>query len=443
MKTDARLAIIRDEIVAVDGEAPSPDSPRDKHLKMGRSPFRFFRGSPALYYADLASGVVTVPAALLGSVLQTRIQGDCHFSNFGFLTEEGSHSDRVIWCPNDYDDACGGPAVWDLLRFAASLPLAAAHARGVLAGTYEGEEIDEDGEAPDDEQALAAIGDFLHAYASKCSAIAENPDERDTVPQGFGKKHALGKLERKALKRTAGGKKFDTKSTLAKAVEIHDGRLMFRDNPDKYVRLSAEEVGEIVHAFRPYVDDEILDVVRRIGQGTGSLGMDRFYLLIGPGTLDERRLYLNHIVEVKQQRPAAAIRHFPDIDPINRMTAAHLTIDCQRTMQRRPDMVLDEVMWRGSPWLVRSRHHAREGLDPEDLVQEDPGKFLGQVATACGAALALAHSRGDRRSTDFEQAMVKALCARTRDILAEAAMGYAARAAEDWRLMRHMLGHGG
>jgi hypothetical protein len=49
---------------------------------------RFLRGSAQLYYADLASGALQLPPALLSRVPPTAVMGDCHVSNFGFLTGE-------------------------------------------------------------------------------------------------------------------------------------------------------------------------------------------------------------------------------------------------------------------------------------------------------------------------------------------------------------------
>lgn len=442
MSDTRRARLVAEELAAVDGAAPSAENPLDKHLKMARSPFRFFRGSAQLFYADLAAGEVRVPEALMAAPL-TRVQGDCHFSNFGFLTEEGSHGDAVIWCPNDYDDACVGHAGWDLLRFCTSLLLATEYTIGLCRGSYaveDGEDDVPEGAAPSTAEARAAIAAFADAYRATCAAIVDDPDERDRAVRGFDKKHALGKAERKARKRTAGGKDFGEKSTLAKATEVHDGRLRFRDRPDRYARLPKEQAAAVAEAFRPYVDDTVLDVVRRLGAGTGSADLDRFYLLVGPRDLDAGRLWLNHVVEVKRQRPAAALRHFPDLDPANRLDPAHLTVDCQRLMQRRPDLVLDEAQWSGHHWLVRSRHHARVGLDPEVLICRQPGPCIAEYAAACGQALALAHARGDRRSTDFEAAMAAALAVEeTVQALTEAAAAYAERVTGDWTLLRGML----
>ncbi|WP_462163094.1 DUF2252 family protein [Pseudoalteromonas xiamenensis] len=105
----------------VDGKAP--DQSIAKHLKMATSPFYFFRGSASVFYADIHSNHLSLPNELL-SIPLTTIMGDCHVSNFGFISEEGAHGETLIFAPNDFDDACIGHAAWDLLRYLVSLPLA-------------------------------------------------------------------------------------------------------------------------------------------------------------------------------------------------------------------------------------------------------------------------------------------------------------------------------
>ena len=172
----------------------------------------------------------------------------------------------------------------------------------------------------------------------------------------------------------------------------------------------------------------------------GSVNVDRYYLLVGPeGEMTEDELALAHVVEVKRQREAALIHHFPTLSPVNTLEAAHLTVDCQRQMMRRPDLILDELVWDDAHWLVRSRHHARLGIDPEALLDaQSPKRALSDHVRACAQTLARAHARGDRRSTRFEAAMVTALDAGAADLL-DAAEAYAERTVEDHRLLRRLL----
>ncbi|WP_315982954.1 DUF2252 family protein [Aliamphritea spongicola] len=144
--------------------------------------------------------------------------------------------------------------------------------------------------------------------------------------------------------------------------------LRFRDRADKFQRLSAETYQTLEQAFAPYMDDAVLNIVARLDAGTGSVNMGRYYFLVGPADYQgQQDLNLCHIVEVKQQRKAAPLFYFDDLSPVNRLNPAHLTLECQRRMQRFPDLVLDEAEYEGQHWLVSSRHHAKVGLDPENV----------------------------------------------------------------------------
>ncbi|GAB3013573.1 DUF2252 family protein [Bowmanella dokdonensis] len=411
-----------------------------KHHKMARNPFVFMRGAAQLFYADLASGELVLPPSL-ASVPLTTIMGDCHLSNFGFLTEEGSHGDQIIFSPNDFDDACLGLAGWDLLRFCLSLSLCSEYCQGVSQGRYQADPKYLNRPPVDERQAEKAMQAFLDAYLNMCKASVDAPECRMRAMALFEKPHLLAKQQKKAVARAAGGEEFASKSALAKAVDIDGSPLKFRDRPDKFRRPAPDRQQEIYRVFSPYMDDAILDVVERLNAGTGSVNMQRYYLLIGPPDYQGREdLPLCHIVEIKQQRQAAPLHHFPDLSPVNGLNPAHLTVICQRRMQRRPDLVLDEVEWRGAHWLIRSRHHARVGIDPERVGLGDKAVAGGFIdyAMACGQALALAHCRGDRRSVRFEVSMAEAL-PRVRQELLNSVTFYARQCLQDCQYLHEML----
>jgi hypothetical protein len=233
----------------------------------------------------------------------------------------------------------------------------------------------------------------------------------------FAKSHVLHQAQKKAKRRTSQGSQFLTKSTLAKLVDLAARPLQFKQDPVKFVRLSPEQYQQVATSFRPYVNDEILDIVTRQGAGTGSMNLQRYYLLVGPaavgpaGDASNADLALCHVVEAKQQRRSAPLHFFAELSPVNQLNDAHLTVDCQRLMQRRPDLVLDEHYFAGAHYLVRSLHHANVDLEPTDICLHPtaPGQQLLDYASACAEALALAHSRGDRRSVHFEQAVAATL----------------------------------
>ena len=362
-----------------------PGSGLEKHLKMSQSPFVFLRGASSLFYADIQTGLLPLPDAAQQLPL-TAVMGDCHISNFGFFSEEGSCGEQIIFAPNDFDDACIGHASWDLMRFIVSLFLCADHCAGVKAGDYpaaEGISKTTVGQT----QTQAAAQAFLQSYTETCAQLASGQLDYTTVADHFDAEHILFKRFRKALQRACNGDEFSSKSSLAKAADLQQQPLQFRDLSEKFQRLSASEYAAVKQQFAPYVDDQILDIVTRLGAGTGSVNMQRYYLLVGPeqpAQAEDWPLY--HIVEVKLQRAAAPLYYFTALSPINQLNHAHLTLTCQRRMQRNPDLVLDEVEWRGAHWLVRSRHHAKVGIDPVHIAAGKRARNGGFVAYAaeCG-----------------------------------------------------------
>ncbi|MER2490477.1 DUF2252 family protein [Catenovulum sediminis] len=412
-----REALLNETFKRVDGYLPEEGVA--KHQKMAIDPFLFFRGSAALFYQDLASTLLKLPENILNWPLTTII-GDCHISNFGLLSEEGSHGDTVIFAPNDFDDACMGHAAWDLMRCLVSIHLAGALDRV---------------RCPADIHEIAQHK-FLDAYRKTCKKLAKNKINYNYVLDNFAKQHVLHKAFKKAHSRTCKGAKFNSKSSLAKAVDLTQETLGFRDNPERFKRLSRQQYQAAEKAFAPYVDDNIIDIVQRLGAGTGSVNMQRYYLLVGPTQKsDPDTHHLYHIVEVKKQRQAAPLYYFPDLSPVNQLNPAHLTVMCQYRMQRNADLVLDELLWKKSHWLIRSRHHARVGLAPEDILQTGKAKHLVQYAQACGQALALAHARGDRRSHLFEKMVADTLPDLKADLLQNANQ-YANQVIADWQWLQ-------
>lgn len=434
-----RQALISAELERVDGVAPQARPVLDKHAKMTLSPFQFLRGSAQIFYADLATGVLRLPELFWTAPL-TRIAGDCHLANFGFFSEEGNYGDTVIWAPNDYDDAAEGPAGFDLMRYCVSLFLAADYLNGLVAGRYSSDKSFEINSPPGGKDAARAARAFLKAYRKTLEQIAADPEHRDGAVKRFDKDHFLRKPLEKARARAPGSRKFEKKSAVAKLTVRTRSRFRFDPASDKFAPVDLALADELEEVFRPYLEDSILDVARRVGAGTGSLGLDRFYLLVGPDEAPGAASFREtHVVEAKQQQIPALIHHFPDLSPVNRLAPARLTVDCQRRMLRRPDLVLDDVIWNGSAWLLRSRHHTWLTLDPEDLLKaKDPVNALKDYAKACGSALAYAHARGDLRSVRFEQAMAVAVDTSGAELIT-AAKAYTELVKSDHGLLSDMI----
>lgn len=415
----------------VDGVAPG--SGLKKHRKMTISPFVMLRGASSVFYQDLANMTFRLPDEIESWPL-TMVMGDCHVSNFGFFSEEGSHGEDVIFAPNDFDDACVGHAGWDLLRFGTSLLLCTDHCQGIVEGRYQPLEPLNKNKVVEASEARLALTAFWQSYRDTCQQLLDKDMDYRHVLQNFPEEHLLYKLEQKARRRQVGGEDFLSKSSLAKAVDLEQRPLRFREIPEKFKIIEDGSTYRLIEqVFSPYVDDTIHHIVERVGAGTGSVNMKRYYLLVGPEDVTPEDLGLCHIVEVKKQRAAAPLFEYQDLSLTNLLSPAHLTVNCQRRMQRNPDLVLDDVLWRKAHWLVRSRHHARVGIDPDNIAcgKRAINGGLREYATACGAALALAHGRFDRRSQRFEQA-VAATSDTTWSELEQLQIDYAQQVIEDW-----------
>lgn len=441
VEASLRLSQLQQEFIRTDGADPAT-APLVKHRKMIQSPFRFLRGSSGLFYADIHRRLLPLPKALCDVPL-VRVMGDCHLANFGFFTEEGSSGDRVIFGPNDFDDACVGHAVWDLSRFAISLLLAADYCRGLAGGRYQSDDsVDfRDVKVATEQDGEKAMLAFFREYQQELLRISDDPERRFYAQDDFPKEHLLKPYLKKAIKRSAAGEHFLTKSTLAKTVDFTQKPLRFKADAGKFTRLSEQDYQRVLTSFRPYVDDDIVDLVARQGAGTGSLNLGRYYLLVGPKKWQNNEdLALYHVVEAKQQRRSAPLAFFAELSPVNQLNDAHLTVDCQRQMQRRPDLVLDELQFDGAHYLMRSLHHANVDLDPEDICLHatNPGLSMRQYAQACAVALALAHSRSDRRSCRFEQQMAAALNQHQAE-LADVCRQYAQQQMQDCQLLQQLL----
>ena len=264
-----RKDVINSELARIDGAHPENDVTINKHRLMVMNPFRFLRGSASLFYADIKNGVIPLSDSLNAKALRTFIIGDCHISNFGFFTEEGSQSDKVIFAPNDFDDACHGPAAWDVLRYLVSLNLAQHYCQGVLANSYHSDALNSNQiglmQVATPEQVYQAQQAFLLSYIDTLKGIIADPNLRQKVLGKFPKGHVLRKAAKKARNRAPLGKDFFIKSTLAKAINTTSARPVFNKPSQKLKPVSAQLRKDIISQFSAFVDDCILDVAERVG----------------------------------------------------------------------------------------------------------------------------------------------------------------------------------
>ncbi|MFI9326354.1 DUF2252 domain-containing protein [Kitasatospora sp. NPDC052868] len=357
--------------------AKDPAAFRVKFRKMAASAFAFYRGTAALYYADLVDGPF---AGHGGTFLDERtsrvwIHGDLHAENFGtYLNAEG----RLVFNVNDFDEAYVGAFTWDVQRLAASLALI-GYAKALS-----------------DETITRLVTSFAAAYRSR---IAAHVSSGDATP--FTLDSATGPI-------------LDTlrRARLQTRVALLDGDTVV-DGWDRRFRLGGGAIeldeptkAEVLAAFDAYLATlppasrtrpeslKVKDVVGRRGIGIGSAGLPSYNLLL-EGHTDA--LENDVIIYMKQGQTPAVARHVTDPAIAGYFEhEGHRTVISQRALQDHSDPWLGHTTLHGRGQLVAEVSPYAADLDWTDL-NELPE--LLAVTEYLGHATATMHAAADESSS--------------------------------------------
>ncbi|MFF2910280.1 cadherin-like beta sandwich domain-containing protein [Paenibacillus sp. NPDC057934] len=272
---------------------------------MGANEYTFLRGTHSLFKSDLASGLIPSPASIIAGWkdkdILTYTQGDAHIQNVGTFNDS---KDLMVFSLNDVDSAGIGSFYDDLIRFVTS--------------TYVVKyDKDSSGIANLQDADFRDVSKtFLDTY--KDTLIEINNDNR-----------------KKATKLTKSNVTAYTQGVMDKVSKVSypealqkllgkralNGRLNIDGNPDKFELASEAEVASLkadwenykvqVRGSFPNLSDDqfnayftIKDIVRRIHQGIGSIGVERYNVLIeGPSNANTDDILL----DVKEQTRDAYI----------------------------------------------------------------------------------------------------------------------------------------
>lgn len=349
-----------------------------KFDKLAGSRFSFFRGTALLFYRDMAGEDAWMPTVLAA--------GDIHPENFGVMP----NADNVpIFGINDYDEVFYAPFTWDLKRGATGFMIAADEIGGYGHG-----------------KRCKIIRSFVHGYVDRISAYATDHSEgdsdlrEDNAPELIAgliesaKSGGRAKwLSKKYYNETATGFK-----SSSKLVPISSRRDEFQELIDRYVEESGIAVPERAGAMR------VKDVAERRGQGTASLGLVRYYVMIeGPLTDASDDILL----ELKQARRSALEGLVPPSEHLVEGNADRV-VHGQRVQLVSGDRFYGSIKHRGISFLVRERSWFRDDIDLDDL----SFKQWRSYARICGEVLAHAHALSDEAGLldhDVEPEIVEAI----------------------------------
>lgn len=339
-----------------------PEAWRGKFRKMAVTPFAFYRGSAALFYADMIRDEEPFINEKTGRIW---IQGDLHAENFGtYLNSKG----LLVFDVNDFDEAYVAPFTRDLKRLVASLALIGFQ------------------KALSDDEIRAMITTLVKNYIEQVARFANKQADSNfalTLQNTGGK---LLELLQKSRAKTRVDL-LDSSTT----IENYDRR--FAHNKIQGP-VDDTALAKVVQAFEKYlttipqrkrfgnVSYRVKDVCAARGVGIGSAGLKIYSLLLeGPTETLENDI----IISMKDAQPAAPSRVITD--PAIRKTFVHdghRTVLSQRALQAYAD-----------PWLGyteldgRGRFVAEFSPYTGDLEWDDLNKmsdilemlgYLGQAA---------------------------------------------------------------
>ncbi len=356
-----------------------PQAYRRKFRKMAADPFKFYRGSAPLFYADVADDDDPWADERTSRVW---IQGDLHAENFGTYMDGAG---ILVFDVNDFDEAYLGHFTWDLKRLAASLALIAF------------------AKALSDDTVRDMVTAFVTSYAEQVRSFAEGDTDRSfrlTLETTQGELHEVLLAARLASRlELLGG---------LTTVEHHDRH--FADGPGVR-RLDDAEREQVEAAYADYLETiperkrhhsisyRVKDVVGRMGAGIGSAGLPAYNLLIEGNT---QALQDDVVLTMKQGKVPAPSQVVTD----ERVRSyfehqGHRTAVSQRALQANADPWLGWCTLGGEGQVVQEMSPYQADID-WDGVQE-PDEIL-PLLVDLGRATAKVHCVSD---ADSDQDLVR------------------------------------
>jgi uncharacterized protein (DUF2252 family) len=348
----------------IDLIAKNPGGATAKFDKLAGSAFAFFRGTPGLFYRDLVDSDARMPVVLCN--------GDVHPENLGVMQDADGELDFGI---TDFDEAYPAPFTWDLKRCAAGFELAARE-RGL-----------------DADQSRAVAEAVARGYLEAMQSFHGTEQENELRYTADNSPKLIRRLLRRAARKEREAflkKRVDLRSqTFLKTPEIHplpELKPQFQQAMDGYRKTLPGGKHARKRKF------QVKDVALKTGSGTNSLGMRRYYVLLG-GRAPERSV----ILELKELGRPALARFAPQ-----RTAEVHDAESTARVGEAREiqdvggDRYYGIVEMDGKAYLVRERSPHKSALKWQRLGAD---RFI-EYARVAGAILAQAHARADEHAGD-------------------------------------------
>ena len=400
-----------------------------KYQKMATSPYIFYRGTNHLFWKDFA-GSWRLHQFGGASWSRTWLQGDSHVYNMGAFKHQG---ENVCFGFDDFDDSLVADYQYDIWRFAISIVLDCWDR-----DLHDSDEID------------SALDTFSSSYLL---SFKETIKAKKLLAKRFTSSNTCKPLA-KFLEKT------QEKSSRRKMLEKwtsgeHDRH--FELNSDKVRALDSPRREQLIDALGSYRERrnelmgleysdcpmQILDVVERLGAGTGSLGNQRFYALIRD--IDKQNQDHDFILDIKLQGQPTAYGYLSqeETDEYNNNFFNHAVrhADAYTALSDFPDHHLGWVSLDNGSYSVRERCPYKRDFDTSKLSSKE---FL-LMAQQWGEVLALKHRRAARRLNQNQETspleeklktIAESHCWEFKFFIRSLAQPYAQQVRRDWEAFR-------
>ena len=339
-----------------------PEGAQEKFDKLAKSAFTFFRGTALLWYRDYAGTDAHLPTVF--------VVGDVHPENFGVSANEDG---APYFGVNDFDEAYSAPFSWDVKRGATGFNLVARD------------------KGYDKPTRKTVVKSFVDGYLRGLVEFARNDRERwheyriDNSPPMI---RDLLESVQKSRPEFLGSMIDLDKGRFIAADEIvphSKHKPEFQQMVDQYCKeLHLGEEARGAHF-------KVKDVAIKVGSGTASLGLERYFVLIDGESSDPAD---DVLLEVKQSRRSALaglVPPSPDQQPQNASGEAERVVYAHRIHVAGGDRYYGEVSMNGHSYLVRERSPFKAKIEVKHL--DEAG--MQEYADICGSTLAQVHARSD------------------------------------------------
>jgi uncharacterized protein (DUF2252 family) len=301
----------------------NPDLVRLKYQRMRANSFAFFRGTCHLFFQDWPQGTTLDSAPLAWSC------GDLHLENFGSYKGDNRLTYFDI---NDFDEAVLAPCTWDLARFLTSIHVAAYTLK-----------------LNEAEVATLSLG-FMSCYSTALAHGKAYMVEAETA-EGMVKELLDNVKDRKR------------KDFIGKHTHIIGGRREIIIDGKHTTAITPQEQTQVESFMKSWGAKQsdpgffqLIDVSHRIA-GTGSLGLDRFVLLVEGNRSSDH----HYILDLKEARTSSL--HPPNVPQSSWDTEAERIVAIQQRVQGTSPALLFPVEMGQKAYVLRELQPIEDRVD--------------------------------------------------------------------------------